>query len=129
MPTMFHRRSGPKAEYQEKQRLRVHESPTLAVQYPGLKSLTATLEHHDADVAAKRSQLKYTVNLSNAKSVFRFKCPNGECIRGDFDLSKEVAAAVAKHRTAVTGELGCKGTTINRVRCANTLRYKLRLGY
>lgn len=126
---MFNSRKGPKAEYREKQRIRVYESSTLAVQYPHLKSLTATLGHYDIDAPGKRSQLKYTVNLHNAKSVFRFKCPNSECIRGDFDLSDEVASAVRQRRTAVVGELGCKGTTINRVRCANTLHYKLRLGY
>jgi hypothetical protein len=126
---MFNSRKGPKAEYREQQRLRVCASTSLAVRYPLLKSLTATLEHRDAYPLSNPTQLKYMVNLTNAKSVFRFKCPNGECIRGDFDLSDEVAAAVAKHRTAVTGELSCRGTTINRVRCANTLRYKLRLGY
>lgn len=126
---MFRTRTGPKAVYQEQQRLRVHESPTLAVQYPRLKSLTATLEHHNSDVSNRRSHLTYRVNLNNAKSVFRFKCPNHECIGGDFDLTEEVAATVAKHLTTATGELGCKGITINRVRCANTLHYRLRLGY
>lgn len=126
---MFNTRKGPKAEYQEKQRLRVYKSPTLAIQFPRLKSLTATLEHRDAVALAKRSQLKYMVNLANAKSVFRFKCPNSECIRGDFDLSDEVAAAVRGQQTTVTGDLGCKGSTINRVRCANTLHYKLQLRY
>lgn len=126
---MFQKRAGPKAEYQERQRLRVHKSPTLAEQFPTLRSLTVTLEHHNSDALARRSHLKYIVNLDNAKSVFRFSCPNSECIRGDFDLSKEVAKAVAKHRTVVAGKLDCKGTTIKRVRCANTLHYKLLLGY
>jgi hypothetical protein len=101
----------------------------LADRFPRLKSLIATLEHHNADDLNRRSQLRYVVNLSHAKSVFRFSCPNGECIGGDFDLTNEVAAAVGKRRTAVRGKLGCKGTTINRVRCANTLHYKLQLGY
>jgi len=126
---MYSRRVGPKAEYQEQQRKRVTESPTLAVQYPRLKSLTVTLEYHDAASRKKRSQLKYMVNLANAKSVFRFACPNNECIRGDFDLTKAVAEAVAKRRTAVTGEMCCKGNTIRRVRCPNILHYTLRLGY
>jgi len=69
------------------------------------------------------------VNLTNAKSMFRFKCPNSECIRGDFDLTKEVAEAVGKHRTNVTGEMGCRGRTIKNSRCANTLHYTLLLGH
>jgi len=129
MANTFTRRGGARAEYQEEQRQRVKESLSLAEQFPRLKSLTALLEYHDSDALKKRSQLKYTVNLQNAKSVFRFKCPNNECIRGDFDLTKEVAEAVGKKRTVVTGEMACKGNTINRVRCANVLHYKLRLGY
>lgn len=129
MPTMFQKRAGPRAEYQERQRQRVNNAATLAVAFPRLKSLTATLAHHNADALTKRSHLKYTVNLNNAKSVFRFACPNSECIGGDFDLTKEIATAVAKRRKVVAGELGCKGTTIKRVRCANTLHYKLTLGY
>lgn len=129
MATMFQRRTGPKAEYQEQQKQRVIQSPCLADQFPKLKSLTVVLEYQEANSLPKRNQLKYTVNLKNAKAVFRFKCPNSECIGGDFDLSKEVAAAVGKHRTAVEGEMACKGNTIKRVHCANVLHYKLRLGY
>jgi hypothetical protein len=101
----------------------------LAEQFPKLRSLTVTLEYRNAEAQSRRSQLKYTVNLANAKSVFRFACPNSECIRGDFDLSAELAAAVAKRRTKVVGELVCKGTTIKRSRCGNTLNYTLLLGY
>ena len=129
MTAIFSRPVGPRAEYQAQQRQRVQESPSLAEQFPKLKALTVKLEYHDSEALKKRSQLKYTVNIKNAKAVFRFKCPNNECIRGDFDLTKEVAAAIAKHRTNVTGEMSCKGTTINRVRCANVLHFTLLLGY
>ena len=47
----------------------------------------------------------------------------------DFDLSAELAEAVAKHRTTVEGEMKCRGNTIHRGRCANILLYKLALGY
>ena len=74
-----------------------------------------------------------TVNLANAKSVFRFNCPNGECIRGDFDLTDELAKAVTGKRTTVSGEKSCEGwrskTTIDTVHCGNILRYKLSLAY
>jgi hypothetical protein len=129
MAPYFQKRLGPKAEYRERQKQRVIKSPTLANQFPKLKSLTVTLEHQNADALNRRSHLKYTVNLANAKSVIRFACPNSECIRGDFDLTEEVAAAVGKRRTSVAGELACQGTTINKVRCANMLHYKLLLGY
>ena len=123
------RRTDPKAIYLEQQRKRVSESPCLSVQYPRLKSLTVMLEYHDAVSHKKRSQLTYMVNLSHAKSVFRFKCPNRECMRGDFELTEGVAEAVTKRRTSASGEMPCKGRTINRVRCPNILHYKLKLEY
>jgi hypothetical protein len=129
MATAFPRRAGPRAEYQEQQRQRVNKSSTLAERFPRLKSLTVILEHFNAEMTNRRSALKYTVNLKNAKSVFRFRCPNNDCIRGDFDLSQAVAEAVARHRTTVEGEMSCRGNTIERVRCTNTLHYKLLLRY
>lgn len=126
---MYHHRIGPRAEHRERQARRVQTAATLAAKFPQLKSLTAHLEYYDSQGAKKGAQLKYTVNIANAKSVFRFNCPNTECIRGDFDLTDILAAAVARRRTTVTGELVCGGSTINRVRCQNILRYALHLGY
>jgi hypothetical protein len=129
MTHFFQRRTGPKAEYQEQQKQRVIESHSLSDQFPKLKSLTAILKYNEANSLPSRSQLKYVVNIANAKSVFRFKCPNSECIGGDFDLSKELARAVGKRRASVKGEMACKGNTINRVRCGNILNFSLRFGY
>jgi len=91
------------------------------------------LEHLDPDGQSRSSHVKYSVNLANAKSVFRFNCPNHECIRGDFDLSAELAKAVQARRKIVSGEIVCQGwrsrTTVGKTRCHNILRYKLALGY
>jgi len=129
MAITHHKPSGARAEYQEQQRLRVQEAPSLADQFPQLKSLTVNLEYHDSDNREKRNRLKYMVNLDNVKSVFRFKCPNSACIGGDFDLTKEVAGAVRKRLANVTGKMACKGRTTNRDRCLNVLHYTLQLGY
>ena len=129
MAIMYKSRTGPRAEYQQKQDQRVKNSLSLSGKFPALKSLTVKLDYHAADGDRMGSHLKYMVNLANAKSVFRFKCPNTECIRGDFDLSEEMAKAVAKHDTSVTGEMECKGNTINRRPCCNILHYNLSLGY
>jgi len=123
------RASGARAEYQERQRLRVQESPSLANQFPQLKSLTVKLKYHDSENREKRNRLKYMVNLDNVKSVFRFKCPNTGCIGGDFDLTKKVAEAVVKHLTNVTGQMSCKGRTTNYGHCRNVLTYTLLLAY
>ncbi len=130
---MYQQRFGARAEYRQQEAKRVKESVSLSAKFQTLKSLTVELEYYDPEGVNKSSEIKYTVNVANAKSVFRFNCPNHECVRGDFDLTKELAAAVAARRTKVTGEMTCQGwrsrTTIDKVRCQNILRYKFSLTY
>ena len=130
---MYQQRLGARAEYRQREGQRVKDSVSLADKFPKLKTLTVGLAYYDPDAITRASQLKYEVNLANAKSVFRFNCPNSECVQGDFDLTDELAEAVAARRTSVTGELSCQGwqskTTINTVHCHNILRYKLSLAY
>jgi hypothetical protein len=65
--------------------------------------------------------------------LFRFACPNNECVGGNFDLSAALARAVAERRNSVIGELRCQGwqskATIDQVLCDHVLRYKLILGF
>jgi hypothetical protein len=130
---MYQQRLGARAEYRQQEGQRVKDSATLSDTFKKLKSLTVNLEYFDSDSTTKSSQVKYSVNLANAKSVFRFNCPNNECVRGDFDLTNELARAVAARRASVSGEVSCQGwrsrTTIDTVRCRNKLRYKLTLTY
>jgi hypothetical protein len=126
-------RSSPRGEYLQQQNLRVQASPPIAETFPSLKSVTVDLGHYDADGRARSSQVKYTLNLEHAKSVFRVACHNPECVRGDFDLSHALAAAVASRKSSVSGELCCKGwrsrATIDSVPCHNILRFTITLGY
>jgi len=130
---MYQQRLGARAEYRQQENRRVKDAATLTDTFKKLKSLTVNLAYYDPEGVTKSSQIKYEVNLDNVKSVFRFNCPNNECIRGDFDLSDELADAVAEHRKSVSGEMACQGwrskTTIDTVRCHNVLRYKLTLTY
>jgi hypothetical protein len=130
---MYQQRLGARAEYRQQEGQRVKDSATLSDTFKKLKSLTVHLEYFDSDSSTKSSQVKYSVNIANAKSVFRFNCPNNECVRGDFDLTNELARAVAARRASVSGEVSCQGwrsrTTIDTVRCRNKLRYKLTLTY
>jgi hypothetical protein len=130
---MYQQRLGARAEYRQQEAQRVKESASLADRFRRLKSLTVNLTHYNPDGVTKGSEIKYEVNLANAKSVFRFSCPNNECVQGDFDLSEEIADAVDAHRTTVTGEIACQGwlskATIDKVHCHNILRYKLTLTY
>jgi hypothetical protein len=123
----------PRKEYLQQQKQRVSESPSLAEKFRKLKSLTVDLAYYSPEGLTKNSQVKYTVNLEHAKSLFNFGCHNPECIRGDFDLSAVLADAVAARRTSVSGEVRCHGwrnrAGIDTVPCNNLLRYKLTLKY
>ena len=130
---MYRHRIGLRAEYRNQEGERVKASPSLADKFQKLKSLIVNLRYYDPNGLAQNGQFKYMVNLDGAKSVFRIRCPNDECIRGDFDLTKELASAVAKRHTKVSGELSCQGwqnkTTIDTVHCHNILRYEFKLAY
>ena len=130
---MRQQKVGARAEFRQQESQRVNDSSSLAEKFPQLRSLTVDLAYYSAEGGARSSEIKYTVNLANAKSVFRFDCPNSECVRGDFDLSDELTRAVATRRTTATGEKCCQGwlskTTIGTIQCRNILRYKLSLGY
>jgi CO dehydrogenase/acetyl-CoA synthase delta subunit len=124
---------GPRFEHRAKESRRVQAASTMAEAFPKLKSLTVGLEYFDEHGATKSTHVKYEVNIGNAKAVFRFNCPNQECVRGDFDLTDALAAAVAKHLKTVSGDLVCHGwqsrASIKRTRCRNVMHYTLKLGY
>lgn len=126
-------RTSPRNEYLQQENQRVQASPSIAEKFPCLKTVTVDLGHYDPEGLTRSSQIKYTVNLEHAKSVFRVACHNPECVRGDFDLSDVLAEAVAARRTSVSGEACCHGwrsrATIDSVPCRNILRYKLTLGH
>lgn len=126
-------RLGPRAEYRRQESERANDSATLAEAFEHLKSLTVELEYFGPASLTPSSQLKYTVNLAYAKSVFRFDCPNQECVQGDFDLSADLANAVAARQTTAAGQIVCRGwrskATIDRVSCGHILRFRLIIGY
>ena len=120
-------------EYRQQEAQRISDSASLADRFPRLKSLSVVLACFDPRGVTKKSELKYTVNLTKAKSVFRFLCPNTTCIGGDFDLSEELATVVDEHGETASGEVRCQGwqskTTVGEVHCHHILRYTLSLGY
>ena len=130
---MRQQKRGARAEYRQQESQRTQDSASVADRFPQLKSLRVDLTYFNTDGLSQNNEIKYTVNLANAKSVFRFDCPNSECVGGDFDLSQVLANAYAEHRTTAVGEMRCQGwrskSTIGTVRCQNVLRYKLSLGY
>jgi len=130
---MHPQKLGPRAEYRRQEGERIKSSPTLAERFEQLKSLTVDLAYFGPENVSRSSRVKYTVNLAHAKSVFRFDCPNQECVQGDFDLSADLASAVASGQTTVSKEVVCQGwrskTTIDKVSCGHILRYTFTVGY
>ncbi len=130
---MHQKRVGARAEYLQEEKLRIQASTTLAEKFPDLRSLSATIAYFVPNGLTQHSQLKCNFNLAHAKSAFCFECPNEECVGGSFDLSGELAAAVAAHRGTAIGEARCPGwqskTTIDRVHCGHVLRYNISLEF
>ncbi len=130
---MYEQRPNPRKEYLDQETQRVEDSATLAATFQDLRSLTVDLAYFRPGSFTRNSEIKYTVNLTNAKSLFRFSCPNEQCVGGDFDLSAELAKAVAARRTTISGELTCQGwrsqTAIHQAHCEHVLRYKLSAEY
>ena len=123
----------PRAAYRLEQGQRVLESSCLATTFPKLKSLVVDLALYDPQGVSRSSEVKYSVNLEHAKSIFRFACHNHECVGGDFDLSRVLAAAVAERKELIVGEVHCDGwrnrAVIGSHKCRNLLRYKLTLRF
>jgi hypothetical protein len=127
------RKLSPRAEYLQQEHQRVQDSASLLDRFQELKALSVEIAFFDHQGLIRRGEMKYSVNLAHAKSRFRFSCPNGECVGGDFDLSIELAKAVAARQISAAGEMVCQGwrsrTMIDKLSCHNILRYKLSIGY
>ena len=124
---------GLRADFKQRERLRAHSSLTLAEEYPHLKKLSVELTFRNGRNGGKSNTIKYSANVAHAKSVFRFDCPNGECIEGDFDLSELLTEAYAERQTEVSGESRCEGwrdrSAVGTSQCQQTLSFRLMLGY
>lgn len=123
----------PQREYRQQEKLRIGASATLTEQFNDLKGLEVELEYYDPGALRRMGNIKYSVNLANAKAAFSFHCPNTQCVGGDFDLTQELAKAVAKNSELITGEMCCQGwlnkNVIDSMRCHHVLRYTLHLEY
>ena len=132
-PSRYPPKTGARGKYLLEEHERIKLAPSLAETFPELRSLNALLAYFGPVGRSPQSEVKHTFNLAHAKAFFRFACPNDECVGGSFDLSAELARAVAERRNSFTGELRCQGwqskATIDQVLCDRVLRYKLMLRF
>jgi hypothetical protein len=127
------RKTDERSEHRARESERVTAAPLLADEFPQLRLLSMELSQFDLDGLTRMSQMKQTLNLKNTSSIVRVHCGNMDCVRGDFDLTHDLAEAAASRRGTATGELRCQGwrnkVSIEKVRCGRVLRYKLTLEY
>lgn len=127
------RKLNPRTQYREQRRALIAASPSLAESFTQLKSLTVDLIYHGAGPAENARRVRCTFNLESARSMFCFDCDNAECVGGDFDLSQQLAAAVAERRSSVDGQVICEGwhnrKQIDQRKCHHRLHYKFTLAY
>ena len=112
---------------------RVEKSATVAVMYPGLKSLAVNLLYFDRGIVAWGHGLRYRANLETAKSMLHFNCPSSLCKDGGFDLTHNLSSAVAQHQKSIVGVMHCLGfrdqETSQTARCESILHYKINLTF
>lgn len=130
----YPRKLNPRAEYRLLRYEQINKSASLAKKFPKLKALRVTVGYFDSARTTRTGAMKYKVNLAHGKSRFCFNCVHGDCIGGDYDLTKELARAISRKRKVVEGEMRCPGTRHNEERkedrpCLSILRYKLTLAF
>lgn len=127
----------PKSQIRKAYRRRAFErtekSPSLAMAYPRLKSLSVDLLYFNRELVSFGHGLRYRANLETAKSMLQFTCPCALCHGGGFDLSNELSRAIAERRKSVEGEVHCQGSRDQEsgktVPCESTLRFKMILAF
>jgi hypothetical protein len=133
----YHIRRLPKSELRKNSRRKAFEraekSPSLAITYPRLKTLTVDLLYFDREIVSWGHGLRYRANLETAKSMLHFICPSGLCHGGGFNVSEVLRAAVREHRKTVDGQVHCHGSrdqaTGKTDRCESVLHFKMNLTF
>jgi hypothetical protein len=112
---------------------RVEKSATVAVMYPGLKTLAVNLLYFDRGIVSWGHGLRYRANLETAKSMLHFNCPSPLCKDGGFDLSHNLSSAVAQHQKSIVGVMHCPGfrdqETGKAAPCESILHFKINLTF
>lgn len=120
-------------DYRRKAFERAEKSPSLAMAYPQLKTLSVDLLYFDREIVSFGHGLRYRANLETAKSMLQFTCPSTLCHRGGFDLSNELSCAIAERRKAGDGEVHCCGSRDQEsgktVPCESILHFKMILTF
>lgn len=126
-------KSSPRTEYKESQFRRARQSATLAEKFPELAALKVDFAYLNPNGSSRNREVRFSVNLVRASSVFRIECLNPDCVGGDYDLSDVIVRAVSDRQASVAGELQCEGWqdrfVIDQTRCHQRIAFKLALEF
>jgi hypothetical protein len=136
-PTNYSIRFIPKFRLRKEARQRAFEqgekSPSIAVAYPRLKALTVNLVYYSREIVSWGHGVIYRANLETTKPTLHFHCPSSLCSGGGFDLSQDLATAVAGHRKSIVRAVKCLGLCElengKTTPCQSKLHFKMILTY
>lgn len=103
-------------------------APRLAVEVPGLASLSLVLRDCAEDTALRSKSRTQHVIVERAAALFEVACTERKCENGGFDLTKDVLAALRRRETSAEGVAQCNGT-VGQGYCRCTLEYVVRATY
>lgn len=129
----YFQKFSPRDALRQQENQRVQDAARLLDVFPELRMLVIQLAYFDAEGFTLPGNIKYTVNLRNAKTLFLLSCPNSQCVGGHFDLSAALDQLLKARGLSATGVAICQGwssqATIDKVICRHQLRYRINLEY
>lgn len=120
------------AEDREERRTRRAEretyAGTLLAKVPDLVVLDIAV-HESRPGGCYDSRYIRRVVVSHAAALFELACTQADCEDGGYDITREVLASLAAHRTRFEGEQSCRGRgkvldCTQVLRCVATAKYR-----
>lgn len=100
--------------------------------FPMLASLSIDMAFENPDWGSNPSPKQKDFGPED-KAFFEIQCPDGECIKGGFNLSDAVSKLVNGHLEEASGTIICQGwqdrERIGQHRCLLKMKYKITATY
>ena len=104
----------------------------ISEQFPTVKAISIHLKYEDPDFSNSQDELN--IYLTNdKKAFFDYRCPHGECVNDDFDLSSTISALVKNSGSEVNGAVSCQAWQVrehfDKHRCLLKMNYTINIEY
>lgn len=94
----------------------------LLTKVPDLTGLALDIREVRPDGCVADNHYIRRVVVANAPALFEVRCSYADCEDGTYDLTWEILAALASHKTRFEGQHNCRGRC-RAVDCTRVLRY------